>query len=563
MKKKLISLSLLAGMLMSAMTGCSLGGNDEIDEDDLVEQVDTRTTTISLTAITGENTTAEAIAAVQDAMNALTKKEYKTQVILQLKTADEYEEFVASQIEKIEAEEAAAREAAAKKRAEEKAKKEAEQEANKNKKKRSKWVTTTKAPVESTEPDTQEMETDEYGREVAAYPELEGTSLDILFITDYEMLVEYAYAGYLQPLDNSLESDSKMLNKYIYPTILQSGQVDGVTYAIPNNHVIGEYTYLLVDKELADKYGFDAASVTALTDCEVYLDAVKAGEADVMPINTTDIDVPYLLTVAPEVSFVGTIISSDFDDRSKMIPQLLFEDPRFVNHEALVDKLEQGGYAGEADRYALEVRSGYITTPEDENWEENYYVIELEKPVCTHENIYRGMFAVSSYASDLGRCMEIITMINTNPALRNTYAFGVEGVNYELNENGTVHMLNDDWSMDFFHSGNTLIGAAPETLPVNYGEIGVLQNNETIVSPYYLWYYENEVTAPLLDQYLTTEAPYVERWEASGDKVTDAATILFDIKRDFTSVINKLLKYNNIDGFVSTYLTHYDNYFAG
>ena len=122
MKKKLISLALLAGLLISSLAGC---GSTEEDADTLDTASSTKTATITLTAITGNSTTQDAIQAVQDAMNKLTKSEYKTQVILQLKTADEYVDFIDSQVEAIEAEIAAKEEAAAKAKEEAKARKEA------------------------------------------------------------------------------------------------------------------------------------------------------------------------------------------------------------------------------------------------------------------------------------------------------------------------------------------------------------------------------------------------------------------------------------------------------
>ena len=125
MKKKLISLALLAGLILSSFTACG-----QSEEDVAATEEDTRTTTITLTAITGKSTTPEAIEAVQEAMNKLTKSEYKTQVILQLKTEDEYVEFIESQVELIEAEIAAEEEAAAKAKEEAKKKKEAEKAAN-------------------------------------------------------------------------------------------------------------------------------------------------------------------------------------------------------------------------------------------------------------------------------------------------------------------------------------------------------------------------------------------------------------------------------------------------
>ncbi|MBO5649263.1 MAG: hypothetical protein J6S76_05065, partial [Clostridia bacterium] len=180
MKKKLLSLVLLAGLILSTLTGCGASAKEE--EDTTIEPAH-MTTTITLTAITGESTTPEAIEKVQAAFNKLTKSEYKTQVIFQLKTEEEYLKYVEEQAKLIEERIKAEEEAEKKAKEEAKKKKEEEKLANANKKKKpGKWNTTTKAETEDTAEETQEMTVDEFGRPVAKYPDLEGPSLDILFI---------------------------------------------------------------------------------------------------------------------------------------------------------------------------------------------------------------------------------------------------------------------------------------------------------------------------------------------------------------------------------------------
>ena len=558
MKKKLLSLALLAGLLLSSFTGC---GSSDDSEDDTMAEASTKTATITLTAITGDSTTPEAIAAVQNAMNKLTKSEYKTQVILQLKTADEYVAFIDSQVEAIEAEIAAKEEAEAQAKAEKKAKQEAEKAANANKKSRSKWTTTTTADTEETSADTQEMTLDEFGREVAKYPDLEGASLDIVFITGYDMLQDFVEKEYLQDLSSELTGNSKILNKYIYPTFLNAGKVEGSTYAIVNNRLLGEYTYLLIDKELADKYKFDAESVSTLADCEEFLDAVKAGEKDVVPLNEA-VDLNYVQYCVGERSLCGNVIKPNFTTTSKIIPKNLLSVESFVVHNTLLDKLENGGYIGDGDRYAVEVRKAYITTPEEENWEENYYVVEYEKPICSDESVFSGMFAVSAYASNLERCMEIVTMLNTDGDLRNIYAYGVEGENYVLNEDGTVHMLNNDWSMDFYHTGNTLVGAVPETLPANYSDIAKLQNIETLTSPYFTWTYLNEDTEALYEEYMAASETYMAEFDSAADKAAYAEELVAQLKEDEENIITKTLNADTDNGLMASYVEFYNKTYS-
>lgn len=557
MKKKLMSLALLAGLILSSFTGC---GASEDDAEDALAEASTLTATITLTAITGDSTTEEAIAAVQKAMNKLTKSDYKTQVILQLKTEDEYVEFIESQVAAIEAEIAAEEEADAKAKEEAKKRKEAEKAANANKKNRSRWTTTTTAETEETTADTQAMTLDEYGREVAKYPELEGTSLDIVFVTGYDMLADFVEKEYLQSIDSELSGGSKILNKYIYPTFLSAGKVEGSAYAVVNNRLMGEYTYMLIDSELAEKYDFDTAKVKTLVDCEAFLDAVKANEPDVVPVNEA-VELNYLEYCTGERNLIGTIIKDNHTPATKALPKNLLSQKGFVAHEVLMDKLEAGNYIGEGERYAVEFRKGYITTPVEENWEEKYIVVEYEKPMASDDTVFSGMFAISAYASDIERCMEIVTMLNTDGALRDIYAFGVEGENFEYNEDGTVHMLNDDWSMDFYHCGNTLVGSVPESLPANYAEIAKLQNIETIQSAFFNWDYVaglEEKTQPLYDDYVKESAKILEEFDNASDKTAYAEALVEELKADKENVISQMLS-QDVDGnLLNSYVDMYN-----
>ncbi|MBR5871572.1 MAG: hypothetical protein IKZ09_11115, partial [Clostridia bacterium] len=411
-----------------------------------------------------------------------------------------------------------------------------------------------KAETEETTADTQAMTLDEYGREVAKYPELEGTSLDILFITGQDMLEDFVEKEYLQSLDDELNNNSKLLNKYIYPTFLNAGKVDKTTYAIVNNRILGEYTYLLIDKELADKYKLFPDEVDTLADCEAFLDNVKANEKGVVPLNKY-VDLNYVQYVTGERTAIGNVIKPSYTSANKVVPKNLFSVTEWVTHNTLMDKLQDGGYIGTGDRYAIEVVNGYITTPEEQNWEEKYYVIEYEKPISSDETVFTGMFAVSAYASDVARCMEIITMLNTDGALRDIYAYGVEGENWELNEDGSVHMLNNTWSMDFYHTGNTFVGHAPESLPANYAEIGKLQNIETLTGPYMAWQYVNEDTEALYNEYVAEAAKLMAAFDAAADRAAWAADINAELKADTekTHILNKMTVADGDDNFAVSY----------
>jgi hypothetical protein len=96
-------------------------------------------------------------------------------------------------------------------------------------------------------------ETGDFGIQQLVYPEAEENQLDIVYIQGEEMYRKYIENGWIIGLDEYLSSTGRLLNDYIAGTLMNGVKVDGQTFAIPNNVKMGEYTYMLIDKELADK----------------------------------------------------------------------------------------------------------------------------------------------------------------------------------------------------------------------------------------------------------------------------------------------------------------------
>ena len=80
--------------------------------------------------------------------------------------------------------------------------------------------------------------------------------MDIFLINSAQLYTDLIDKGVLFcSFEGELSGNSKKLNNYIYPSLLNSASVNGHTYAIPNNHMVGEYTFMLVNKAVASKYG--------------------------------------------------------------------------------------------------------------------------------------------------------------------------------------------------------------------------------------------------------------------------------------------------------------------
>ena len=266
MNKKLLSLFLAILMVLSMLAGCSAGGDgDETVEASADTEESSRISmTLTLWIPTSEDTTEEALLAAQDAINALTQAKFDTAIELHAVPEAEYQEAIDARMEEI-----------ALKKEEEALAEEAAREAAKALKEQGGEAEAEDAEGEETETETDDEETyvNDLGITVVKYPEVEETQMDIFLVRGYENYTRYIEEAAIQQLDAELSGTSKILKTYIYPTFLSLANKGG-TYAIPNNRPVGEYEYLLINKELVDAYDYDIDNLNTLLKCEDFINDI-------------------------------------------------------------------------------------------------------------------------------------------------------------------------------------------------------------------------------------------------------------------------------------------------
>lgn len=513
MKKKLLCFLLaIVCIIPMAFTGCS-------DDDDTTE-TGTKAVTLNIYGITGESTTEEAILKVQDEMNEYTEGKFNTHIVLHLYPESEYYAVLDAKfadIKKIKAEE----EAEAKR-------KKAEQNALKQNGQTQKTETT----AAETAADTYE----DHGVTKTVYPEEKSTQLDIFMVQGAANLNKYKDAGYLSSLSDSLSNSSKILNRYISSTLLTMATLDGsgtaagtvekgTVYGIPNNYVSGDYTYLLINKELAAKYYYSAEDVSTLSTLANYLDDVAKNHSDYITLYNEPTLAAAYLTETP--SLIGGVVSNTVNSFSRIIPKDLLSVPGFQNYWQNVYNFKKAGYITEGDYYSMptdedgnpkKVAAAFIkgNAALPEEYEDEYFVITYENPMMSASERPGTMFCVSTYTSNVDRCMEIITALQTVPSFRNTFQYGVENINYTLDEyTGMITYLNDTYSMDPADTGNLFI-LTPNTgmseallkLAENDWALGKQQLRDTLSSPYSMFDFRI-VTA---ENYKTTSPAYLSAY---------------------------------------------------
>ncbi len=489
MKKRLICLALCLVFVLSAfLTGCGEKSNKEAMEN-ITDATSEQARTLTMWLVTEEALDAATASAVNDALNAITQSKFKTKLVVNFYTEAEYKTILDETI-----------------RASEDSKNEL---LSSNKKEE---VQTNEDG--ETIPVVEETETNKYGFTVTKYPALKENQVDIIYISGYDMYAEYVNNGWLSSLDSELSSTSKKIKEYISATLLNAAQMNNETFAIPNNTTIGEYTYMLLDKELMEECSMDGIYNQGKIDGFFnpyifnYLETIRKQYGDAyVPVDATYDECLDLLahywSINPDTyeteenvfSFLGyryTDPATLSKGKTVLSFNSLFADGVFCeNYVKLGEYRLDGGYFGEATdskKAAVTFVKGDISAYE--TYAENYYPVIVKYPSIDVEDVYENMFGVCTYTTDLARSMEIVTYLNTNADFRNTLQYGVKDVHYQLieNENGSITFKrteNTSYKMDIFKTGNTFI-AYPDpakNMSEDIWEIGKKQNRQALIEP--------------------------------------------------------------------------------
>ena len=361
----------------------------------------------------------------------------------------------------------------------------------------------------------------ELGIKELVYPETEDNQLDIIYLSGLDMYNEYIENEWLAPLDDHIKTTGRKLNDYITSALLNGVKVDGSTYAIPNNIQIGEYTYMLVDKQLLDEYYYDSEAITSLLDCNYFLEDIMNSEPDVLPINASfkecmdmfvwywNIDREkdeetglwnYTINTDNEFSMVGAVYGDPAKAGRGQISLGL--NTLFANEEyreiylRLMEYQYNGYYVEENDtrkNAAISFMKGDYSIKQetldnkgvytDENGKE-YYAYIVKYPEADESSLYGNMFGVSTTSKHVQACIQVLTMLNTNSELRNILQYGIENVNYVIDEDtGSLRRLNDSYLMKIERTGNCFIAHPEEGYPVDYWENSKKQNNDALINP--------------------------------------------------------------------------------
>ena len=475
--KRLMCLALCLVMVMSMfLVGCNK--EDEVTEDPTEEEEVRNAITLKFYIITEDVTTSDAKEAMQDAFNAVCRSKYSTQVEFVFCTADEYKATVDKALEAanttLEGEDA-------------------------------------KLPSDVYSGYTLETELDEFNLPNLIYPDALDNQIDIVLINSKEMLEEYIEKDYLLDLTSFINGENKAIKEYINTSLLTNTQIDGKWFAIPNNVVVGEYKYLLIDKELASNYYLVEDDFTkvdsegkTVVNYATCLDFAKSIANDdsftgVAPIyERFDFPTTEFWSLDGSQFAFATFYQPDTGYGDYIKVSNAFENQTYIDYLKFATEAENNGYYAEdpanTNTYGIRIINDDYSSRF--TYENDYYVIVVDNPRVYATDGFDAMFAVPKFTASASRSMEIIQDLMIDSELCNILLYGVEGSDYYLDEDaGTVTRADTEYRMSNKYTGNVFMTypCINEGMLANHWTYGMYQNQEAASVPLegctaeYLW----------------------------------------------------------------------------
>lgn len=270
--------------------------------------------------------------------------------------------------------------------------------------------------------------------------------MDLFFLSDQNTYLRYIKQDIVLPLDDLLKEHGSAILEKVDEAAWDMVRYDGKVYAVKNHGTYSTANSIVFKKDLVEKYNFDYQNVNSYDDLEVFLKAVKENEPNIYPLSAAvGVETSQRYVLSPD----GTVFDND---KNEFIS--VFDCDTIMNQWKTMADFYQKGYlpkdiisksdlAGErkSGKYAVLPNSGYYT--EDASKSSAYYGFPCVEKYTGNTLISSASGAricLSSTSIHPEKAIQVLNLIWEDPELSNTLAYGVEGVDYVVNEERTAEI---------------------------------------------------------------------------------------------------------------------------
>ena len=279
-----------------------------------------------------------------------------------------------------------------------------------------------------------------------------GEEFDICFTTNWTNdFLSNARRGAFADISDMLEEYAPDILEKVDDYAWKAVTIDGGIYAIPGQAPYSQSGSFVFKKELVEKYDFDYESVKTIEDLEPFFELLKANEPGITPALVTGRN-PFPRPIS--LRYTDNSISGlTFDEDKQEFVKILEADEEIKFYETMYNWYNKGYIAKDAavktewnaeatsGKYAVTSNTGSYSADGEkstaffgfecvETYNGNTYV--------SNGGILSAMNAISATSKNPEKALEVLNLIWADPEISNTIAYGIEGINYTIDEERTT-----------------------------------------------------------------------------------------------------------------------------
>ena len=295
---------------------------------------------------------------------------------------------------------------------------------------------------------------------------------DLCFTGFVNKYSKAAKLGGLEPLDELLKQTPDLVAA-VPEFFWEAAKIDGKIYAVPNQQIVATSFAPFVQKDLADKYGLDAESITEYSQLEPFMEAVKNGEDDIWPWRNRNgyfkvgADFEEIVSIGIGIEKGSDEVKAVFtDEHQSMIDGINLRyswyKKDYMHPDVVSIGTDETNYL--AGRYAIDIQTykpGVETDIKNTLGEEVVACNNIAKPYIPMSGGTSTMIGIGKNSENKEKAIKFIELINTNKELYNIICLGIEGKHYELVDGfvrfkeGSKYAPKADWK--FGNQFNALV----------------------------------------------------------------------------------------------------------
>ncbi|MDF2924887.1 MAG: hypothetical protein K0R57_3801 [Paenibacillaceae bacterium] len=287
--------------------------------------------------------------------------------------------------------------------------------------------------------------------------------------------------GAFLELDDLLAKHGQKLKASMPAPAWDDMVINGKTYGIPNYQIAAKSAGFVVQKRFADKYKLDPAKIKTYRDMEPFFEQIKQNEPGIIPFGTNgdffDGRVYGLAsysishrTEGSKVTVVDQFTSPEYKQHVDMAHE--WYNKGYINQDAatLKNKADVEKKGVFASTFDYTQKPGGETAAKAGNGGNDVIFVPLVEPEYT--GVTASVSAISRTSKNPERAMMFLELVNTDPALYNLLAFGIENKHYTKTGANMIKVIDGsgynpgmNWVM-----GNVTIGYLMDGQPADTWE---------------------------------------------------------------------------------------------